>query len=135
LSAARRWIDAWVRAWTTHDAEALAPVYAAGALHRSEPFRERGDPRAYAVWAFGDEDEVECWFAEPWLETAAGAACEWWAVSRLGETVVTLAGVSLRRFEGTGAVVEQSDYWSQADGRRPPPDGWGPAAAHGAGPS
>jgi hypothetical protein len=130
VTPARRWLDAWVRAWTTHDAAVLADVYAPGTRHRSQAFRDPGDPLAYAEWAFADEHEVECWFAEPWLETGTAAACEWWAVTHSGETVSTLAGVSLLRLDGDGRVTEQSDYWAELEGEQPPPEGWGPVAAH-----
>jgi hypothetical protein len=43
---------------------------------------------------------------------------------------VTLAGVSVLRFDESGLVVDQRDYWSQRDGRHEPPEGWGPVAHH-----
>jgi hypothetical protein len=47
------------------DADAVAALYAEGAAFRSEPFRELDSPRAYAEWAFSEQDEAECWFGEP----------------------------------------------------------------------
>lgn len=129
---ADRWIDAWFRAWTEHDPGALAAVYADGPVQRSEPFREREEPQRYAAWAFSGEAAVEVWFREPLAENADAAACEWWAISRdaAGESV-TLAGVSLLRFDPDGRVVDQRDYWSQQSGARQPPGDWLPAARHG----
>jgi hypothetical protein len=122
---ARRWIEAWHRAWTQHDPDALAPVYADGPVQRSEPFREPIAPRDYAAWAFADEESAEVWFADPFVETDEAATCEWWAISRdTSGGVVTLAGVSLLRFGPDGRVVEQRDYWSQRDGAHEPPPGW-----------
>jgi hypothetical protein len=132
VTSAERWIDAWCRAWTEHDPEVLAPVYAPGRVQRSEPFRDRAEPRAYAAWAFADEEEAEVWFATPALETVDGATCEWWAISRdRSGGFVTLAGVSVLRFDADGRVVEQRDYWSSRDGGHAPPDGWGPVFRHG----
>jgi len=129
---ADRWIDAWFRAWTEHDPEALAPVYAAGPVQRSEPFRERQEPQLYAAWAFSDETGAEVWFRSPGAEGGDSAACEWWAISRDGAgEAVTLAGVSLLRFDAAGRVVDQRDYWSQHAGARQPPEDWLPAAKHG----
>ena len=134
-TAARRFIDAWLLAWTTHDPEALADVYAGGPVQRSEPFRERDEPRRYAAWAFADEQSADVWFAEPFVETDSGAVCEWWAISRDRDGgVTTLAGVSLLRFDADGRVVDQRDYWSQQAGAHEPPPGWGPVAARSAGP-
>jgi len=128
---ARDWIDAWFSAWTTHDPEALANVYAEGPVHRSEPFREQGEPRRYAAWAFADEESAEVWFAEPHAELDGAAACEWWAISRdRSGGLATLAGVSLLRFGADGRVVDQRDYWSQQAGAHEPPPGWGPVARH-----
>jgi len=131
---ARRWLDAWFRAWTQHDVDALAPVYVDGAVQRSEPFRERDEPRRYAAWAFSDEEAAEVWFAEPHGESDEAATCEWWAISSGGGETVTLAGVSLLQFGPDGRVTEQRDYWSQQEGAYEPPPGWGPVAAHGRGP-
>jgi SnoaL-like domain len=124
------WVEAWFRAWSTHDAEALAPVYADGAVQRSEPFRERTDPREYARWAFADEESVRVWFAEPFVDDGGAAACEWWAISRSRDGgVETLAGVSLIRYGDDGRVVDQRDYWSSRAGAHEPPPDWG-AVAH-----
>lgn len=129
---AARWIEAWFRAWTTHDPEALTPVYAAGRVQRSEPFRDLIEPRAYATWAFVDEERAEVWFAEPFVATGDAAACEWWVISHEASgSTVTLAGVSLVRFDDTGRVFEQRDYWSSREGAHRPPPGWGPVAHHG----
>lgn len=131
-SPAARWVDAWFRAWTSHDPGALEPVYADGDVQRPEPFRERIAPRAYAEWAFADEESAEVWFAEPHVADAGAAACEWWAISRAsGGSTETLAGVSLLRFDGSGRVVDERDYWSSHDGVHEPPDDWGPVAHHG----
>jgi hypothetical protein len=100
-------------------------------VQRSEPFRERIEPPAYAAWAFADEESVEVWFAEPYEQSDEAAACEWWAVSRdRSGTTTTLAGVSLIRFDESGRVVDQRDYWSSRDGAHRPPDDWGPVAHH-----
>jgi hypothetical protein len=131
VTPADRWVEAWFRAWRDHDPEALASVYTPGPVQRSEPFRERIEPRAYAASAFADEDSVEVWFAEPHHQSELAAACEWWAVSRdRGGATTTLGGVSLIRIDENGRVSDQRDYWSSRDGAHHPPDDWGPVAYH-----
>jgi SnoaL-like domain len=124
-AAARAWIDAWTRAWRSLDSEPLAPVYTKDAVHRSHPFREPQSPLEYARWALGQEEgEPEVWMGEP-LVVGDRAAVEWWAsVIDEGE-LVSLAGTSWLRFDEDGRVLEQHDYWGQAQGRTPPWEGWG----------
>jgi len=122
-----QWAEAWFRAWTEHDPSLLASVYVDGPVQRPSPFRELDEPQRYAAWAFSDEEAAEVWFAEP-----RGEACEWWAISRTDDgAVVTLAGVSLLRFDAEGRCVDQRDYWSERKGALEPPVGWGPVAFHG----
>ncbi len=46
--AARRWAAEWQRAWTEHDPDRVAALYAQGATFRTSPFRDLQDPRAYS---------------------------------------------------------------------------------------
>ncbi len=48
------------------------------------------------------------------------AAVEWWAVARAGEEELTLAGVSLLRFDGAGMVVDERGYWHEQPGPHEP---------------
>ena len=125
--AARRWIDAWSRSWNELDADQLEPVYAPDAVFRSHPFREPQNPIEYARWALSEEEgPPELWMGEP-LVVGDRATIEWWAAIVENGKPITLAGASIIRFGDDGLVVEQHDYWGQADGRVPPWDGWGEA--------
>jgi hypothetical protein len=115
--AAKRWADEWQRAWREHDSDRVAALYAEGASFRSAPFRDLQDPRAYAEWAFADEDSAEPHFGEP-IVSDDRATVEWWTVSTSGGEVSTLAGVSLLRFDAGGLVVDERDYWHLAPGRK-----------------
>jgi hypothetical protein len=54
------------------------------------------------------------------------AAVEYWAVVRDRSGIeTTIAGVSLVRFDEDGLVVEERDYWNEAEGRQVPHDVWG----------
>ena len=128
-AAARRWIDAWRRAWPAKNHEPLAAVYADDAVFRSHPFRElhlgRDGVLEYARWAFADQEQFDgCWFGEP---SAAGdrATVEYWAVLVEKGEEVTIAGVALLRFDPDGRVRVERDYWSLEPGGREPPEGWG----------
>ncbi len=128
-TAARRWIEAWRRAWPAKDPEPLAAVYADDAVFRSQPFRELHLGRAgvleYARWAFADQERlVGCWFGEP-VAAADRATVEYWAILVENGEEVTIGGVALLRFDSDGLVRVQRDYWSLEPGGREPPAGWG----------
>jgi SnoaL-like domain len=120
----QRWIDGWSIAWNSGDASALEGVYAEGCSFRSHPFREVEHPLEYARRALVDEEEVDARFGEPVVD-GDRAAVEWWATLREAGEEITLAGCSILRFDSHGRCVEQRDYWTQGDGRRPPFAGWG----------
>jgi SnoaL-like domain len=130
-AAARRWIDAWSQCWRELDADLLEPVYAPDAVFRSHPFRDPQKPIEYARWALGEEEGApEVWMGEP-IVTGERAAIEWWAAVIENGKQITLAGTSILRFGADGRVVEQHDYFGQADGRVPPWEGWGRATPAG----
>ena len=122
--AARRWVEGWSNAWPAADADAVAELYAEGARFRSQPFRDLQSPRAYAEWAFSEQDEAECWFGEP-IVAGDRAVVEYWGIVRYQGRDETIAGVSLLRFGPDGRVIEQHDYWNSQEGRVEPPEGWG----------
>jgi hypothetical protein len=125
--AARRWASVWERAWPAKDDEAIVALYADTARYRALVLREPevgvAGVRAYLQRIFDEEDAIECRFGEP---VAAGdrAAVEWWASWTEGGADLTMAGVTLLRFDVTGLVVDHRDYWNQSDRREPPFDGW-----------
>jgi hypothetical protein len=53
------------------------------------------------------------------------AVVEWWTVGRAGEETLTLAGVSLLRFDAAGMVKEERGYWNETPGSLEPFEGWG----------
>jgi ketosteroid isomerase-like protein len=123
-SAARRWRETWLRGWVAKDVDAIAALYADGAVFRSHPFREPQAPRDYAEWAFSEQDEAECWFGEPIVE-GDRAAVEYWAVVSFQGRDETIVGTAVIRFGPDGLVTDQRDCWNTQEGRREPPEGWG----------
>ncbi len=124
--AARRWAETWQRAWASKDAEAIAALYAPDATYRSHPMRdpEPGGALAYTRREFALEDSIACRFGAP-LAGGDRAAVEWWASYVEDGRELTLAGVTVLRFDDQGSVVDHLDYWVEAGGRRTPFDGWG----------
>ena len=126
-SAARAWAETWNRSWPEKDIEAIASLYAEDALYRALVFREpdRGvaGVRRYLAENFAVEDDIECWFGEP-IAHGDRAAVEWWATWVENDQRLTLAGVTILRFDHAGQVVDHRDYWNQVERREPPFDGW-----------
>jgi SnoaL-like domain len=118
-AAAKRWAETWERGWREHDVDAIAGLYAEGAVHHSSPFREQGDVRSYVDWAFSDEERADVWFGDP-VVSGDRAAVPWWAVSASSSGEESLAGVSMLRFGADGLVTEQLDYWNMEPGRHEP---------------
>ena len=123
--AAARWAETWQRAWPAGDAAAIELLYAPNALYRSSALAdpEPGGVTAYLARQFAAEQDVRCRFGLP---VAAGvrAAVEWWASWVEDAQTVTLAGVTLLRFDVDGLVVDHVDYWLSTGGRQEPYPGW-----------
>jgi hypothetical protein len=125
MTAAKRWADAYERAWRTGDGEAAAALYAEDCVFRSHPFRELEDARGYQSRVVPEAEAPEVWFGEP-VEDADRAAIEYWAllVEPNGEES-TIAGCHLVRFRDDGLVTDARDYWHLEPGHRRPPPEWG----------
>ena len=127
LEAARRWAGVWVRAWPAKDAEAIVSLYADSAEYRALRVpRSRGRPpgvRRYLEHNVAVEHDIECRFSEPF---AGGdrAAVEWWASWNESGADLTMAGVTILRFDDDGMVIDHRDYWNQSDRREQPFNGW-----------
>jgi hypothetical protein len=118
-AAAKAWVAGWTQGWEAGDAEMIAALYAPGAVYTSHPFREpETSARDYALRAFADEELVECRYGEP-VVAGDRAAVEYWAILSAEGEEETLAGIALLRFDESGLVVEQRDYWSMQPGRTP----------------
>ena len=121
--AARRWAEAWKHGWEALDVETVMALYAPGAIHFTEPFREpannASDIRAYVERVFGEEEDPRVWIGEPIVD-GDRAAIAWWASLREEGADVTYAGTSVMRFDADGLVLEQWDSWNQLPERREP---------------
>lgn len=108
--AAERWAWAWERGWPEHDERAIAALYADGAFWQQHPFREP-EP-GYLARVFAEEESARCQFGQPIVD-GDRAAVPWSAQTRLKDgSTEDLAGVSLLRFNDSGLVMEERDYWA-----------------------
>ena len=123
---AERWARTWESAWPAKDVEAIAALYADDATYRSHPMDGpvTGSARAYTLAQFAREKSVECRFGSP-IQSGERAAVEWWASWLEDGREVSLAGVTVLRFDVDGRVMEHIDYWVHRDGRIQPFEGWG----------
>jgi ketosteroid isomerase-like protein len=117
-AAARRWAEVWREAWAALDPEPIVALYAGDALFLSQPFREPESAAEYVRRELAEEQWAEPWFGEP-LVDGDRAAVEWHAFVREDGLDVTLAGVSLLRFDAAGLCVEQRDTFAVVEGRVP----------------
>jgi hypothetical protein len=127
VEAAHRWARVWERAWPQKDVEAIVSLYADVAQYRALVLRDpelgRIGIRVYLRRIFGEEDAIECRFGMP-VGGDDRAAVEWWSSWTEAGHEVTMAGVTLLRFDADGLVVDHRDYWNQSDRREPPFGGW-----------
>jgi ketosteroid isomerase-like protein len=130
IAAADRWARVWHDAWEASDTDAILALYAPEALFSTQAFRVpyhgRDGVRSYVTQAFKEEREPRVWIGSP-IVSGDRAAIEWWATVIENGAEITLAGVSILRFDAQGLVTEQRDSWNQDDGRQEPPAGWGGA--------
>jgi ketosteroid isomerase-like protein len=127
--ALNRWLVAYRRAWEQADAEAAASLFSDDARYRSHPFRPvhegRAGVREYWTRVTSGQVDVDVRWGGPLIE-GSRVAVEWWAT--MGSTdgrEMTLAGVLVLRFDDDGLCSELREAWDEAEGRTPPPEGWG----------
>ena len=122
-TAAQHWAEVWERAWPSRDVDAITALYAPPARYRALAFREPTSPGSYLKATFAGESRVECRFGRP-VASGDRAAVEWWASWLENGEPLTLAGVTVLRFDDAGLVVDHRDYWNETAGREPPYSGW-----------
>ena len=127
-AAAARWARVWHDGWEAQDTEAIVALYAPDVLFSTQafrvPYKGRDGVRTYVAQAFEEERGPRVWIGAP-IVAGDRAAIEWWAAVVENDDEITLAGVSVLRFDAQGLVTEQRDSWNQADGLHEPRAGWG----------
>ena len=88
-----------------------------------EPELGSAGVRHYLEPNFAVEHDIECRFGEP-LAGGDRAAVEWWAGWNEAGADLTMAGVTILRFDDDSMVVDHRDYWNQSGQREQPFSGW-----------
>ena len=127
-SWAKEWLEAYGEAWRTGDDEAVADLFTADAVYRSDPFHPPlvGTDAIRQHWreVTATQEELELHFGRP-LVLGNRVVVEWWAAMRDDGHEVTLPGCLVMRFRPGGRCQELREYWHREGGRREPPEGWG----------
>jgi hypothetical protein len=125
---AEEWIDAYGRAWRARDAEAAARLFTDDAVYRSHPFREPdvGTEAIRSYWsrATSTQEDLDLRLGRPLVDENR-AAVEFWAQMNVEGEGMTVAGILVVRFARDGRCEELREAWATAEGRYPPPNGWG----------
>ena len=126
-AAARRWVEAWTEAWPARDPERITALYSDSASYRALAFRPPDlgleGVRRYLTENFAVEEDIECRFGAP-IASGDRAAVEWWASWIEDGKRLTLAGVTVLRFDADGKVIDHRDYWNEVERLEPPYEGW-----------
>lgn len=125
--AALRWKRTWEAGWPRGDVDAIAALYAPPATYRALAFRKPDQGiagvREYLRVNFEAESEVSCRFGTP-LVDGTTAAVQWWASWVEDGETLSMAGVTVLRFDDAGLVIDHRDYWNQEQGRIEPYADW-----------
>jgi ketosteroid isomerase-like protein len=127
--SARKWLEAYAKAWRERDAEGAARLFTPDAVYRSSPFRDphvgTDGVREYWTRATRDQRNLDLKLGAPIVE-GDKVAVEWWAVMDLeGSPAGTLPGSLYLIFAPDGRCRELREYWHWREERVPPPPGWG----------
>ena len=126
---ARSWARGYGARWRALEPE-VGELYARDCVFRSAPLREpklgRDGVKEYTRWALESEVDPAPVFAEPIVD-GRSAAVEWWCPLIDDGVEVTLSGCSVQTYDDAGLVVDERDYWNDAQGRTQPHADWGPS--------
>lgn len=127
IDPALRWKNTWEQGWPRGEVDAIAGLYAPSATYRGLAFRTPHSGidgvRSYLRENFEAETDVQCRFGEP-IVAGSRAAVQWWASWVEGGLPISMAGVTILRFDDSGLVVDHRDYWNQDEDRIEPYEDW-----------
>jgi uncharacterized protein (TIGR02246 family) len=112
--ALSRWMDAYVRAWTSNDPEDIAALFTEDATYRTAPSREprRGREAIAAGWV-EDKDEAGTWRFrwEPAGTTEDGVTYVRGWTDYLTDDVDDYDNLWALRLEADGRVSDFTEWW------------------------
>ena len=123
-TAARRWASTLREVWPASSPATFFDLYADGSVYRTVPGGTVEDGREHMNRALtlGDP-HPDVWIGEP-VVVGDRAVVEWWVVATIEGAEHSFAGSAWLRFDDSGLIVEEHDYWRQFEGRVEPWPGW-----------
>lgn len=124
----RDWLEGYRQAWESRDPDAAAALFTPDARYREQPYQEpfKGAAGVRAYWAevTATQSDVHFRYGTP-IVTGDRTIVEWWVTMKNGGADVTLAGIFLLRFDGSGRCSDLSEYWHFSEGQIEPYQHWG----------
>ena len=120
----QRWLDRYVEAWRTYDAEAIGQLFADAAVYRYHPYAEGDDvvvgrSAIVANW-LGERDDPGAWSAEYEPFAVEGDRAAAVGVSRYlaadGSLDREYHNVFLCRFDDQGVCTEFTEFFMRTGG-------------------
>jgi len=108
------WLDRYFAAWESNEPDAVATLFAEGAVYSYSPFREetRGRDAIVREWVEGGLGEDFAWRHEP-LAVTGNRGIAHWAVSFRdpSDAVVELDGIFVLDFDEEGRCTEHREWY------------------------
>jgi len=111
-AAFQDWLNRYVAAWRSYDADDIAALFSEDVVYSYRPFSEpvRGRDAVVADW-LGNKDEPGSWDAEYRAIAVDGDTGVSVGESRYPNDGRTFSNVFIVRFDGEGRAREFSEWW------------------------
>lgn len=134
--AASKWMQGYLNAWETRDADAVVKLFTPNGIYQSVPsdktqtFVGRAAIHKYWVDVTKTQSKINGIQGKP-IVTGNRAAIEIWVRFRdatlnpKGDHMITLLETNVLTFAANGLVSKNVEYWNVRTGSHAPPPGWG----------
>jgi hypothetical protein len=116
LDAARRWLEAYGRAWEERDPDAAADLFTEDASYAWGPFEEplQGRDAIRRRWAEATEVQRDVRFGSEMLGVVdAGAVARWWCAFAVDEAHIELDGIFLVSLTADERCHDFREWWNE----------------------
>ena len=133
---AARWMQAYLHAWKTRDADAVVRLFTPNGVYQSIPgvssqtFRGRNAIHTYWINVTRPQSMIHGVQGQP-IVNGNRAAIEIWVTFRdpvynpKGKHMITLLETNVVSFVTSGLASKNVEYWNIIPGVHSPPPGWG----------